>query len=135
MHIQRTLSTYYLSTYKTAVSECECGLFFTFDICYLTFALKLVTYRIFETFYIRNLIFRYFLNMHILHFAMMPCIGKRKYLLTYSLFTIRSEVGYLSDIRNIGYSNLIFRYFLNKHILPFALMLCIVKREYLLTCI
>ena len=45
---------------QKAVSECKSGqFFFILDIRYLTFALKLVTYWIFKTLDIRNLIFRH----------------------------------------------------------------------------
>ena len=58
MYNQKTVSTYLYPLYVTqkdtkpnTVSECESGLFFLiFDIRYLTFAVKLITYWIFETF-------------------------------------------------------------------------------------
>ena len=66
MHIQRTVSTDWFLLYVTqedtnqkAVSECESGQFLIFDIRYLTFPVKLVTYLIFETFNIKYLKFRY----------------------------------------------------------------------------
>ena len=55
----------------------------------------------------------------------------------HSLFDNPPEVGYLLDIRNIQYSNLILRYWRNSkgYILHFALMLCILEIRYPLTCI
>ena len=55
----------------------------------------------------------------------------------HSLFDNLPEVGYLLDIRNIQYSNLILRYWQNciGYILHFAWMLCIFEIRYPLTCI
>ena len=73
--------------YKTKTQYLNVNLdcFLIMNIRYLTFAVKLITYWIFETFNIQNLTFTYFLNKHMMPFALMKLmlgIVKRQYLLT-----------------------------------------------------